>query len=612
MFFINASINRGILIQNIAITLVGFVLLISVLFCILHKKQQIRPIFTVVIAAVIFFLNLSALFYNSFILGDTHIAYYLQDLLSAISYSMQMLAFKSNLSALGVLAESPWFVLLYNLVLLVAYFIYFYILLSFVSIKILSKIKLTFAGKKKAYVFMQLNANSIRLCQEVREKEKRALIVFALSGFDKNTLKDERVKQALQLPTCVYVSGKRGSLFQRFPLLKRHDVQVFCVDEEEDKNITLLEDIYEENAQFFILLKGFGQQMEMLTKSNVRAVRLQDKIAAQLVQESMPYSCIDWENHSLNVLFFGFGNMGQEVMKKVYITSHFQGIRKQFYLIEKQDRLGLFRSQFPAIDDITFLQAEAEGRTFFEQLQTCVGRNNYITVCLGKDEVNLRIAQYLMEALEKLDVKAVINVNIDDANKRALLPPDRENIRIHAFGCAQGNLPLAAYLNDAAWIFAKNLHEKYRSIAGGKPFEELSFLQKNLSFSVMYCLNSKLAALGLKVVDADAQGEAVRLQSLSQEVQDQAAFEEHERWMAFYKTEGYEQLTIEESKKLSQDGNIVSRLTHPKKHICMVDFDELDVVDAYLGQNTKSYDYFWLEALDATFDAMHLKAVKRA
>ena len=160
--------------------------------------------------------------------------------------------------------------------------------------------------------------------------------------------------------------------------------------------------------------------------------------------------------------------------------------------------------------------------------------------------------------------------------------------------------------------FAKSLNDYYNQTnpKNAVQWNELSEFTKSSNRSVWLAAGAKLFTLGLEIVDINDPRPEFDFNTLSEDEKLLAAQEEHLRWNAFHIVNGWTRLTIEEAKTYEQSKKI-RKIEEKKKSLSLVDWDELDDVSKYLGEDVKSYDFLWQDALKQSLKAVGKKAVKK-
>ena len=589
----------------------------------LDKRAKRQVVALGAIAVLAFLLNVGALLYDTAMSGSKNAFDYCITLVRGIQNTLSLLVFDDKFSSLGVLTGYTWFKALYFAVLGVAYFLYSLTLISLISYKLVSKIKIFFGRKDEIYAFNCLNERSVMLAESIRRERKKAVIAFTLNAFtqtDDNKklfrkLKDERF--------CLYVGGKelgQNSFIKRFPLIRKYKkISVFCLDDNSEKNISFCKNYSNDKIQIYALAEEeFGGSL-YLRGGNVHVIKQHDLTARMLNNLHPCYKTAYDENgkKEINVIILGRGRSGNEIFKNIYIANQFEDIALDITVFDSQDKNGFYRLRYPCIyenERIKFRQANIYSENFFVELKGYLKPNNYIVVSLGDDKRNIEVANLLYDAiLSRTNKKAEIYAHVRrEQNKTLLQSADADGISLRAFGHESQVFAFNIVVAEFMDVFAKAINENYNKANPqyATEWEDLSEFAKSSNRAVGLAVNAKMFSLGLGIAPQDDARPEFDLNALSPQDDLKAAKEEHKRWCAFHIVNGWTKMSIEESEKLSSPDKKVRKSEQKKRSLSLVGWDELEQVSAYLGENVQSYDYLWKNAITYALHAVGSKVVK--
>ena len=589
----------------------------------LDKRAKRQVVALGAIAVLAFLLNVGALLYDTAMSGSKNAFDYCITLVRGIQNTLSLLVFDDKFSSLGVLTGYTWFKALYFAVLGVAYFLYSLTLISLISYKLVSKIKIFFGRKDEIYAFNCLNERSVMLAESIRRERKKAVIAFTLNAFtqtDDNKklfrkLKDERF--------CLYVGGKelgQNSFIKRFPLIRKYKkISVFCLDDNSEKNISFCKNYSGDKIQIYALAEEeFGGSL-YLRGGNVHVIKQHDLTARMLNNLHPCYKTAYDENgkKEINVIILGRGRSGNEIFKNIYIANQFEDIALNITVFDSQDKNGFYRLRYPCIyenERIKFRQANIYSENFFVELKGYLKPNNYIVVSLGDDKRNIEVANLLYDAiLSRTNKKAEIYAHVRrEQNKTLLQNADADGISLRAFGHESQVFAFNIVVAEFMDVFAKAINENYNKANPqyATEWEDLSEFAKSSNRAVGLAINAKMFSLGLGIAPQDDARPEFDLDALSPQDDLKAAKEEHKRWCAFHIVNGWTKMSIEESEKLSSPDKKVRKSEQKKRSLSLVGWDELEQVSAYLGENVQSYDYLWKNAITYAHHAVGSKVVK--
>lgn len=604
--------------------IIVFALIIFLATNYLDKRAKRQVVALGAVAVVAFMLNVGAMIYDAAASGSKNAFDYFITLVRGVQNTMSLLVFDDKFSSLGALTQYSWFKVVYYTVLSVAYFLYSLTLISLISYKLVSKIKLFFGKKDEAFAFCCLNEKSVMLASSIRRERKKAVIAFTLDSFTQTDDNKKLLRKIKDERYCLYVGGKetgRNSYFTRFPLLKRYKkVSVFCLDDNSEKNITFCKNYAADKLEIYALTEEeFGGSI-YLGKSNVHVIKQHDLTARMLATSHPCYKTEYTEKgkRGINVIILGRGRSGNEIFKNLYIANQYEDITLKITVFDSQDKNGFYRLRYPGVyydKNVEFKQANIYSENFFTELKDYLKPNNYIVVSLGDDKRNIEVANLLYDAVvSRTDKKAEIYAHVrHEQNKTLLQSAEKDGISIRAFGHESQVFAYDIVVAEFMDIFSKAINENYNKANPeyAKAWEELTDFTKSSNRAVGLAVNAKMYSLGLSIAETSDPREEFDLSSLSPEDDLRAAKEEHKRWCAFHVVSGWTKMSIDESKALSTQGKKVRKSEEKKRSLSLVSWDELEKVGKYLGEDVQSYDYLWKDAVVEALNKSGYKIVKR-
>ncbi len=604
--------------------IIVFAILVFLVTNYLDKRAKRQVVALGTVAVIAFSLNVGALIYDAAIAGSKNAFDYCITLVRGVQNTMSLLVFDDKFSSLGVLTQYAWFKALYYAVLGIAYFLYSLTLISLISYKLVSKIKIFFGRKEEAFAFCCLNEKSVMLAESIRRERKKAVIAFTLNHFTQTDDNKKLLRKLKDERFCLYVGGKevgQNSYFQRFPLLKKYKkISVFCLDDNSEKNITFCKNYASDNIEIYALTEEeFGGSV-YLSKNNVHVIKQHD-LTARMLATSHPCYKTEYEENgkrAINVIILGRGRSGNEIFKNLYTANQYENITLKITVFDSQDKNGFYRLRYPCVyedKNVEFRQANIYSENFFTELRGYLKPNNYIVVSLGDDKRNIEVANLLYDAvLSRTDKKAEIYAHVRrEQNKTLLQSAEKDGISIRAFGHESQVFSYDIVVAEFMDVFSKAINENYNKANPeyAKSWEELSEFTKSSNRAVGLAVNAKMYSLGLSIAELSDAREEFDLNSLSPEDDLRAAKEEHKRWCAFHTVNGWTKMSIEESKALSAPEKKVRKSEEKKRSLSLVGWDELKQVGEYLGEDVQSYDYLWKNAIVYALHETGYKIVKK-
>ena len=458
------------------------------------------------------------------------------------------------------------------------------------------------------YFFSELHERSLELAKSILlRNNKKCLCIFCKVSEDiPSGLKEE----AKSLRCLLF--KKSETKFIKNP---KNAQTFFELSENQDDNL----------ANSLCLIKSYAEKYEDADFSSVRIFLYSEQEEAPVVLNSidkkgLPASIINRDrfiandllfNHPLfneisedkksSVLIVGAGKSGLELLKTslwcgqlgsdysleiTVIDKHADSVKKSLQLECPE----FFNDEYK----ISFIQADVTYPEFIEKLDSNMFAPNYICVCLGNDELNIRTAQNLRSYFKRKNIESdeqpFIAAMVRNDSKNGILSENAPNFI--TFG---GNSLVYSYsvIDSNLERLALNVHQVYmngekekRKIL--KDYYKNEYNIKSDRANALH-IRYKLFLLGY---DIHPLSENERFKqpsefSLLEKDIKKLAQVEHERWNAYTRSEGW---CRAELSQIAATKNNSSKIPDAKLHACLCSWDELDEVSEYFGIDYKKYD----------------------
>lgn len=465
------------------------------------------------------------------------------------------------------------------------------------------------------YVFSDCNDDSIYLAKSIREKIKKCDLLFA------DRRETEEFEDRVDSLHAILYHGSIQDL--RISRKKNKEVYYFCMEEDdEDLNNALhLIEYYadrdkSEQKKTHIYVLSEQKDVDIMLDStnkgmtNVEIINIPERVAYYLLDEHPLFEQI--QDKKLTILLAGLGSVNTELLKaiawcgqmgayahlKIYVIGvHLEAIaqRLRYYCPD------LFTDQF----DLQIIDTAHE-KEMFEQVRANCMDARYISVDMGDDskslEVSLELRRLLYLADDTFTNAPPIYTLISDVEKKsmvaALKTPDtrysrRVSYNIIPYGDRKTVLSYDNLIQEPLDRLAKNVHLVYTDIFSDGPInveealEQYNLLEVNKRSNRANAMHIryKLALLGLDYTDKDAVQEVDLNDYLTEENLEVLTRAEHDRWMAFYQSDGWTTASLEQVKAYQASGLSAGRhnCALMKMHPYICDFDDLQVTSDALG-----------------------------
>lgn len=531
---------------------------------------------------------------------------------SSLFYSLKTLGGGQSLDQLE---SSPFTGFLKHLYMALSYFLIIAtplltssLILSFIG-DCLDRIRYFFTFAPKCYVFSEVNENTLAIAAGVRKTSGRKAIVFCNGkGTDKALARRVRELHGILLyAPC--------SILKLRPARQIKQYEFNLLSDREDRNIELAEALIARSEQFenrdltvnaFVHSATESALLEnMLSEhdaGNTMKLRFIDEISLfcnNLLYRHPLFELPDGRK-DISVLIVGCGTLGKEMLKTALWNGQIEGYPLKIRVVDKHAcRVrAQFLAQCPQLDqyDIEFLSADVERPTFEEAVNACADAT-FICVATGSDELNIATAETVYQIFRRRDPRATppIYTRVRNATKTKNLVRNKSylterNIRI--FGTVESIFSECTLFHSELEKLAFAVHLCYN----GQPEENTVAYERACRsfYSCAYNCRSSMAAalhipvklyqcgirLNLPLADiSEAQLQQIEAAVQEEAIREKLARNEHARWNAFMRSEGYRTADIDAMRRYAP----VTHRHDDKKgrlHPCIVSWEELDAVQA--------------------------------
>ncbi len=517
-----------------------------------------------------------------------------QKLLSALIYSLDALSGGQDIS---IITPETFSGVLGYIYLYVCYIMFFTapIISSSLIISFLGdtgdKIRYALRFSKKCYVFSDLNKDALSIATGIRKTDKKAVIVFCNTKSKDGILteKSRRLGGINFYKSCTaFHTGKFRSVYE-----------FFLVSENEDESVKYASEIIEKNKNTEkgkVIINAFAQSgvsidiIESIPQNNIN-IRFIDKVAllcSQILYLHPLYNLPDG-SRNISVAIIGAGRTGIQMLKTAVWCGQIDGhsLKIRVYDTEAEKSEKSFFGQAPelALDeyDIKFISANACYDDFEEKIVQNSKDATYVFIATGDDELNLQAAVRLRRIFRKItgryDINPPILTRVRDDFKT-------KNIKNNKFLAERNIIPFG----NASDLFeeAPPFESKFEKLALGVHLAYCGILSdalnkydyedaKEVFCSHEYDRRSSMATalhIGAKLYSAGLSESDENLGARLDEHIDRLAKNEHNRWNAFFRSEGYQGAGLEEVKKYA-DKEKSHKDIQSKTHPCITEWDNL-------------------------------------
>ncbi len=553
-------------------------------------------------------------------------------MLSAVLYSFKVLGGRQDIAVISGIALSG--VLKYIYIYL-CYFMFF--LAPVISSTLIiscfgdmgEKIRYWLHFSKKCYIFSDLNSNSISIAKGIKKADRRATLVFC------NTKSEDKAlitKAKTVGGICLYkspVDFKVGYFHKNY--------EFYLVSDNDDKNVAYAVEIIEKNKQVKkdkITVNAFAGSgvnidiVESVEQDNIK-LRFVDKVALlcnQIIFRHPLYSTPDGTT-DISVMIIGCGDTGKRMLKTVTWCGQIEGfsLKARVYDIDAEKLRSEFFGEAPELKnkeyDIKFIGTDVKSDAFIKNIKDSLDAT-YVFIATGDDALNLETAVKLRGIFRRkvgnYDLEPKILTRIRDDFKTANIKSNKylKDRNIVAFGNVSDLFEEKMPFETKFERLSLGVHLAYSKMLGTDPdsnaFKEhcdafySQEYNRRSSMATALHISAKLHSCGVLAHNEYDLTDAVadRFEQMLKQNKNLArdlAKNEHTRWNAFFRSEGYHGATIKEVEryalKVGKHKDMLSK-THP----CITDWDSLvKLADRYNKIASKNEDFqaFDVEIVEA-------------
>ena len=468
--------------------------------------------------------------------------------------------------------------------------------------------------KLPLHVFSRLNYESVMLARDIRAHDKKCDILF-LDNKENSDYTD--LQQELR---CTVLNEQVQNVKAR---ANKRQVCYYCIGQEQEENLNealaimawLQECDTASQQNNHIYLFTTDPTSELIVDSiqkghvNLSIVDRNRTAVYQLLQE---YPLLRYgKNGALHVLICGFGPVGKALLRAVSWVGQIYGYRLRVTVLGKNiaHEMEDFRLDYPNLfceRYDTRLFSYNTNAQLLELLRQQAADAGFVAVCEENSELAVDLAVRLRRFFYREDpayqnappvfcyvenedkARAVGQLQTAEAKAQR-----RMSYGITPFGTASGIFSFKNITDSDLEKLSKNVHLVYEDIFSDGPIDVESALERYNLFEVNKSSNRanalhiryKLMMLGLDYTDDPAAEEVALSDYLSADTLENLTYAEHDRWMAFLDSEGWEGATVAQSKAYQASGISKGRHNCPllKLHPYICPFEDLAECSEALG-----------------------------
>jgi hypothetical protein len=485
-----------------------------------------------------------------------------------------------------------------------------------------SSMQLFFAShcKKPLFIFSEVNERSLQLAKSL--KDIKCDIVFANSDADSLSSESDNNQGFIYKEESISemnVKAKRGK-----------DIYYFCISEDEDTSLSYALQLIEKYSELdeeeqedihifqFARSEDFSVYIDSANKGmlDIQCINEYEMLVYNLLDK---YPLFKFANNEIHVLLHGLSEINMTALRALAWCGQLGGYKLKISVVgigitTHVEELnlsvpGLFTERY----NIDYYDCTSEKEIVDVIRQKCADVT-YVIVSETTDNETMKRGIILRRLFYKLSetfdycppifcyIKEPSKFNIVKNLATAESNPKRKmSYDLTPFGSLEEVYTYDKLIHSDLERIAKNVHLAYEEIFSDGPINVGEALKRYHIFEVNKRSNRanalhiryKLNLLGLDYTGQEDAEEVNMQDYYTEEYMDLLAASEHDRWMAFLETEGWEPSTREEVYSYRESGISKGRHNCPilKKHPYICEYEKLKELSIDLeGKDTTIYD----------------------
>lgn len=430
------------------------------------------------------------------------------------------------------------------------------VILNYVK-KIFDVLYIKFHFKSDIYVFSEFNEDTLCFAEKLKEKNKKAVIIF------------EEQKKRPEYDMFRFMAIPLQRIYKYIPRTASAHMVFANRDENEALGqffeFSKLEHRQETEVYIYSTKKDVEHIIDCIKKKEgklrIRLINTEELLVLDTLWNYPLFVNMNKEDKEFNISVFGVGNMGSSFVREALWCTELGGYTAKFNLIDNGDaRKNLLKKcPYMTADGKQFrpIPADVCPENIEDIIRhTDVAKSNYIFVSLGDDALNMEIASKLrLEFNRNGGRKPAIVAMIDDDNKRKLSREILYGEDIFVTGdvsmfCDVKFMDEHPVFRYGYEIF-RCIQREYKADESESAF--YNQIQTELSSSLsnaVHMIYKVFSVMGkdfvlshngaVKTVYSEEEKSLLKKTFLNQETIDRLSADEHRRWMVFEKMKGYQ------------------------------------------------------------------------
>ena len=478
----------------------------------------------------------------------------------------------------------------------------------------LSKLKLALSRFKEIMVFSEINDKTLTIAKKQYNK-KKSQIVFVDS-------KEEKEKFKKELAQLKAITLSQQIIDLNF---KNRNVTYYLFSSDEEENLNNALDLLKQGSnkkkrvrKIYILNNSEEARiiLDSAPKNNIKLelINERDRAIYQHIYDEPLYK--NSVNNQISILLVGCGKLGTEFLKAITWCGQIINHKLNINIIDInanriKEKINIVYPELIENYNYNFIEADIYSEKAITELDKLKNQNiNYVMVALDSEAKNIDVAIFLRRYFLEQDKDSYsrmpsINLWIEKNDKKIQIDSLKHDsivnsYNLNSFGCIDEMYNTKSIVNSEIEKLAMQVHCVYNPSDLEKSLEDFYKLEynKKSSRAVAVHIKYKLYSVLKDIYSGDLEDnlknnidEVLKQYNniKNANVLEELAKNEHDRWNAYVRTDGFKNIAKEEVLKYKEFNKNTKHFL-AKLHPAIVEYEKLDELEQYLKKDFKSAD----------------------
>lgn len=479
------------------------------------------------------------------------------------------------------------------------------VIVTFIGNKV-DEIRSKIKTNKTVHIFSEVNEKSVLLAETLKRYDN----IIIMCDLEEKKEYYERIKNKSGI-----ILKKDISMINLKPY--HGEVKIYEISDDQDKNLNqtleLISKRKNENRDITIYLfsnlEAARVMIDSTEKGNIKTIMINEisQMVYQVLDEMPLYK--NAKNEMISVLIAGIGNIGIEFLKAVSWCGQMANYQLEINIIDKnaEQIKQSFEWKCPELKEpnyqIRFHEADISTVKGKQILDKYCKNTNYIIVALGEDNRNLNMAIDLRHYFLTKNKKPIIALNIKNSEKKRQIETLKNergnNYEFYPFGGLEDLYGDKNILNEKIEELAKRVHLSYNPTdTEFKEYYKIEYYKNSSRATALHIKYKIYSVFGREEVTL----KEIREMLLNKDTRTSLARNEHARWNAYMRADGYQLASLEDVERYEKE--VHHHVHHlAKLHPGLVTFEDLDNLSKNIEKVTgkkidlKKSDYDIIDAI---------------